>query len=281
MKILVTNDDGYRAEGLHTLVEMMKGFGEITVIAPKYHQSSVAIGLTMGFQPMAVRELGTVDGVRWIYLDGTPASCVKFAIDEVFTDGKPDFVVSGINHGSNAATAACYSATLGAAMEAAINGIPAVGISLDNMSPAADFSACAELLPALIAKVMALPFERGAFYNVNVPDIPAASIKGVRVGTMGYGHWAKEFVPWTREWFAEKGIDLTGHKLDPSAVQAEEGETLYRMAGYFVDDDDRALADHHLISEGYITVTKHIFDNTDQKSIPALQSSFNEDFKAK
>lgn len=278
MNILVTNDDGYRAEGLQTLVRIMKNFGEVTVVAPKYHQSAVSIGLTMGFQPIAVKELGTSDGVRWIYVDGTPASCVKYALDEVFRERKPDIALCGINHGSNAATASCYSATLGAAMEAAINGVPAIGLSLDNLSPCADFSACEELLPALIDKLLRVPFERGAFYNVNVPNLPAESIKGVRACTMGYGHWEKEFVPWNKEWFKEHKIDLSGHRLDPEAVVPEEGETLVMMAGAFVDDDDRASADHHCIKNGYITLTKHFFDNTDKKSIPALQAAFDQDF---
>ena len=124
MKILVTNDDGYTAKGLHTLVETLLPYGEITVVAPKKPQSGMSMAVSMGLRPIAVRRLGKAEDADWWYLDGTPASCIKFGIDNIFHPQMPDLVVSGINHGSNAATAALYSGTLGAAMEGAVNGIP-------------------------------------------------------------------------------------------------------------------------------------------------------------
>ena len=154
MQILITNDDGYQAKGIGVLVEIMKEFGDVTVIAPKRHQSGMSMAVSLGLKPIAYRNFGhfnpnpftggAEDSAVWSYIDATPASCVKFGLNNVFPEKFPDVVVSGINHGSNAATASCYSGTLGAAEEAALNGIPAIGVSLDTIHPGADFSAVRE-----------------------------------------------------------------------------------------------------------------------------------------
>lgn len=275
MKILVTNDDGYLSTGLEALVRVMRRFGEVTVIAPKKPQSAVSLSVTMGYQPIAMKELGVIDGVRWIYLDGTPASCVKFGIDNVFLDGKPDLVVSGVNHGANTATAACYSATLGAAEEAAINCVPGIGVSLDSFRPDADFSGFEKLFPDLFVKLMAsLDRSYGRFYNVNFPDLPADEIKGVRVCHMGIGHWEKEFEDWDPAAMAEKGIDLPAHGIDPDKVVPEEGETIYYMAGHFIDDSWNVDgADHRTLKEGYVTIVEHNVDNTDYQALDRMRKA--------
>lgn len=282
MKILVTNDDGYLATGLEALVRVMRGFGEVTVIAPKRPQSAVSLAVTMGFQPIAVKELGNIDGVRWIYLDGTPASCVKFGIDNVFLDGKPDLVVSGVNHGANTATAASYSATLGAAEEAAINCVPSVGVSLDSFAPDADFSGFEAVFPEILRKIISsMNGKYGLFYNVNIPALPAEDIRGVRICHMGMGHWEKEFEDWDPEAMAAKGIDLHAHGIDPDKVVPEDGETIYYMAGHFVDDAwNVAEADHRTLKEGYVTMVVHNVDNTDYKEIARLKKAgLEEDWK--
>ncbi|MDO5442491.1 MAG: 5'/3'-nucleotidase SurE [Bacteroidia bacterium] len=281
MKILVTNDDGYKAKGLAALVNAVKGFGEVTVIAPKKPQSAVSLSVTMGYQPIAVKELGILDGVRWIYLDGTPASCVKYAIDNVFLDGKPDVVVSGVNHGSNAATAACYSATLGSAAEAAINRVPGIGVSLDSFVPDADFSAVEALFPDIFKRILAIHDGKfGAYYNVNFPNLPVPSIKGMRACHMGFGHWEKEFEDWDPEAISAKGVKLSDFGVDPSKVVPEEGEVLYYMAGHFVDDPwNTEGADHRTVKDGYISIVEHNIDNTDYPAVSRLgDSGFNVDF---
>ena len=275
MKILVTNDDGYRAKGIKSLANIMKKYGEVTVVAPKVHQSGTSMAVTLGFRPIAVRDFGEVDGVRWYYVDATPASCVKFAVDNIFTDGKPDLVVSGINHGANTATAACYSGTLGAVEEASLSGIPAIGVSLDNLSADADFSAVEELFPALFDRIMASKcFERGTFLNVNYPNLPAAEIKGVRLAHMGLGHWEKEFQEYDPEYIKHLGIDLSAYSIRWVDFVPEEGEDLYFMVGTFVDDPDNVPgADHHLVKEGYVTVTVHNLDNTDRALTARLREA--------
>ena len=146
MRILISNDDGYQANGLKVLAEIMKDFGEVTVIAPKHHQSGISMAVSLGFRQIAHKDLGE----GWHYVDATPASCVKFGLNTIFLDKFPDLVMSGINHGSNAATASCYSGTLGAAAEGALNGIPAIGVSIDTHNPNADFSGIRKYLADII-----------------------------------------------------------------------------------------------------------------------------------
>ncbi len=281
LNILLTNDDGYQASGIRSLADMMRQFGRVTVVAPKFHQSGMSMAVSMGGRAIAYKELPEKDGVRWAYLDATPASCVKYGLDEIFRSGKPDVVVCGINHGSNAATAANYSGTLGAAEEAGLNGILGIGVSLDSMTLTPDFSVVNEYFPGIFKKLWM--YHRpgtGIYYNVNFPNIPAAAVKGVRVGHQGLGHWEKEFKPWDAGLFAKRGVrpeDLG----QTSFPKAEEGEKLYMMAGDFKDDSpvDDILADHHILAEGYISVVAHNIDSSDRREIARLEGlGFNEEF---
>lgn len=298
MEILVTNDDGIQAKGIKVLTEIMRQFGRQTVIAPKKHQSGMSMAVSLGLKQIAYKELTHVEAdkltwppetqdsengsgdTRWSYLDATPASCVKFGLNTIFLDQFPDVVVSGINHGSNAATASCYSGTLGAAEEAALNGIPAIGVSLDSLSPDADFSAVRQYFPGIFGMIMSsLPSRKGIFYNVNFPDIPASEIKGIRVGYQGMGVWIKEFKPWDPALFSKYGItpEMLGQSSEASA---EEGEELYVMTGQFVNDPANTdMADHRLMGQGYISIVAHNVDSTDYTEMKRLQAKgFDKDF---
>ena len=199
MEILVTNDDGYRAKGIKVLTEIMRQFGRVTVIAPKHHQSGMSMAASLGLKQIAYKKLsseeierdtytlprhasgeacipgtdggqGMTEPAEWSYLDATPASCVKFGFNTCFLDRMPDVVVSGINHGSNATTASCYSGTLGAAAEAALNGVPAIGVSLETLDPDADFSAVEKYFPGIFRMLTDNPpAKKGIYYNINFP----------------------------------------------------------------------------------------------------------------
>ena len=271
MRILITNDDGYQAKGIKVLADIMKKFGDVTVIAPKHHQSGMSMAVSFGFKQIAHKDLGN----GWHYLDATPASCVKFGLNTMFLDYFPDVVVSGINHGSNAASAICYSGTLGAAAEAALNGIPAIGVSLCTLHPDADFGAIEKYFGDIFTKLMAdYPENRGVYYNVNFPYIPADQIKGVRTGIQGLGRWIKEFTEWDTDYYAKYGItpEMLGQKSIPTV---EEGEELYMMVGEFEDDPrNPENADHRLVEEGYISVVAHNIDCTDYKETERLNTIF-------
>ena len=288
MRILITNDDGYQAKGIKVLVEIMKKFGEVTVIAPKSHQSGMSMAVSLGFKQIAHRNFGyedpnpfkaskEVEGhpVEWHYVDATPASCVKFGLNTIFPDNYPDVVVSGINHGSNAATASCYSGTLGAAAEAALNGIPAIGVSLDTLDPDADFSAVEEFFGDIFSKIISnLPNKHGVYYNVNFPDISADQIKGVKVGHQGRGRWVREFKEWDATHYAKYGLtpEMLGQSSNPVL---NEGEDLYMMVGDFEDDLNNAPeADHRLVADGYISVVAHNIDCTDYAETERISKIF-------
>ncbi len=269
MRILITNDDGFEAKGIKVLAEIMSRFGEVTVIAPKKHQSGMSMAVSLGFKQIAHKDLGN----GWHYVDATPASCVKFGLNTMFLGNFPDVVVSGINHGSNAATASCYSGTLGAAEEAALNGIPAIGVSLDTLNPNADFSAVEKYFGDIFTDLMKdYPTRYGVYYNVNFPDIPKEEIKGVRVGSQGIGRWIKEFKEWDIEHYAKFGItpEMLGQSSNPVL---EEGEDLYMMVGEFIDDDrNPADADHLLMTQGYISVVAHNVNCTDYQEVERLRT---------
>ena len=276
MEILITNDDGYNSKGIKVLADIMKKYGNVTVIAPKHHQSGMSMAVSLGFKQIAHKDLGE----GWHYVDATPASCVKFGLNTMFLEKHPDVVVSGINHGSNAATASCYSGTLGAAEEAALNGIPAIGVSLDTLHPDADFSGVEKYFGDIFVDLIKnWPDRHGVYYNVNFPDIPTEQLKGVRAGSQGMGRWIKEFKEWDIAHYAKYGIapEMRGQRSEP---QHEEGEDLYMMVGEFLDDprnpDD---ADHHLMSEGYVSVVAHNVDNTDYQEVERLRkNNFEKDF---
>jgi len=270
MRILITNDDGIGAKGLQTLVKVLRPFGELLIVAPKVAQSGMSMAVTMGLKPIAVKKVSETPGESWWYLDGTPASCVKYGIDNILFPLKPDLVVSGINHGANAATASVYSGTIGAAMEGAVNGIPSIGVSLDSFDHDADFSPVEAFLPVILKKLIPNMSTRfGEFYNVNFPAVPVAAVKGVRVGRMGMVHWEREYRDY-EEFLSERGLLMRPE--DRAYVEsAVQGEEIVVMAGDLTDNGGNpADADHLLLADGWIVVTPENVDNTDVSEIDRL-----------
>lgn len=274
MRILITNDDGYQAKGIKTLVGIMKQYGEVVVVAPKTVQSGMSMAVTMGHKPIAVKKISETDGEQWWYLDGTPASCVKFGIDNVMADAKPDIVLSGINHGSNAATATLYSGTVGAAMEGALNGVLSIAVSLDDFSGDADFSIVENMFPDIFKKLIDHGSHRfGSFYNVNFPNCKASQAKGVRICNMAYVHWEDEYRNYNNF--------MRQFKLEPRPEdkeylsRVEEGAETYIMVGEMVvNPENKATADQIMLEEGYVTITPEMLDCTDYDEIKRLCDIF-------
>ena len=275
MKILITNDDGYKARGLEALIEIMRPFGEITVVAPKFHQSGMSMAISLGFKRIAVKQIAPD---RW-YLDGTPASCVKFGIDNILLgDRRPDVVVCGINHGSNAATASLYSGTLGAAQEAAVNGILGIGVSLDDFSPEGDFSAIKALFPGIFKKIMSdNPRRKGVYYNVNFPKASLQEVKGIKVAGLGRIHWEEEYQAFDPDIYRKRGIYLQDMGIF-NMEEPEEGESLYMMTGYAVENPGNdAMSDHRLLKDGYVAIVAHNIYNQDFEESERLRALGMED----
>ena len=180
MNILITNDDGFESKEIAVLTKMMKKYGNVAVIAPFSAQSGMSMAVSLGAEKIAFKEIESStfvgeDGLehteRWAYLDATPASCVKFAMSTPWLGWKPDVIVSGINHGANTSVASCYSGTLGATAEAAVNHILGIGVSLCDHNPDADFSQIEKYFPGIFEKLVELPrHSYMTYYNVNFPS---------------------------------------------------------------------------------------------------------------
>ena len=277
MNILITNDDGFESKGIAVLTKMMKKYGNVAVIAPFSAQSGMSMAVSLGAEKIAFKEIESStfvgeDGLehteRWAYLDATPASCVKFAMSTPWLGWKPDVIVSGINHGANTSVASCYSGTLGATAEAAVNHILGIGVSLCDHNPDADFSQIEKYFPGIFEKLVELPrHSYMTYYNVNFPSVQADEIKGVRAGYMGRGRWVKEF----RSLDEAEAIaaSLNGAPTgDPSEKAAEK---MYKLVGNFSSDTDNSSdADHLLTDNGYVSIVPHTIDSTDYEQLRIL-----------
>ena len=182
MRILVTNDDGIYAKGIEALYLALAEEHEVVVVAPETEQSAVGHAITFlnPLRTKAVQRNGHFFGYA---LDGTPADCVKLAVTELIQP-PPQLVVSGINMGANVGVNVIYSGTVSAATEAAVLGIPSVAVSIDSFQTT-DFSAATTFIGPLVKLVEMHGLPPGIALNVNVPSIPAAAVRGVRVTHQG------------------------------------------------------------------------------------------------
>ncbi len=193
MRILITNDDGINAPGLITLQAIAEEIagpeGEVWTVAPAFEQSGVGHCISYT-HPMMVAQLGP----RRFAAEGSPADCVLAGLYDVMNGSRPDLVLSGVNRGNNAAENVLYSGTIGAAMEAALQGLPAIALSQflgpDNRDLDDPFDAAAQFGAQVVRRLLdAAPWDEEdyrLFYNVNFPPVPAASVKGTRATTQGY-----------------------------------------------------------------------------------------------
>jgi 5'-nucleotidase len=179
MRILITNDDGYLAHGIQVLSEAARELGTVHVVAPDREQSATSHSLTLHF-PLRVREANA--GIQVV--DGTPTDCVVLALGELLPE-KPDFVLSGVNHGANLGDDVLYSGTVAAAMEATILGVPSLAISYTGQEPTA-ITAWRDLLARLLGRLLSREdFPAETLLNINLPPIPPDQVAGVRVTTLG------------------------------------------------------------------------------------------------
>ena len=179
--ILVTNDDGITSKGIRELVEIAKKIGDVVVVAPDSPQSAMGHAITIS-KPLRLDLVEHLfEGVTAYTCSGTPADCVKLAKHLVLKDQKPDLVVSGINHGSNTSISVLYSGTMSAAIEAALEGIPAIGFSLCDYSSEANFSHIRSTVEHIIRQGLKNGIPEATALNVNFPPIKKGELKGVKV----------------------------------------------------------------------------------------------------
>src|SRR5574344_1301972 len=176
--ILISNDDGFSAPGIAFLIDVLRPLADLVVCAPDTGRSGMSAAITVTV-PLRMRLVSEEPGLTIYKTNGTPVDCVKLALNHLFKDRKPDAVFSGINHGTNASVAIHYSGTLGAVIEACINDIPAVGLSLDDHDWQANFEPSRPWIRLLAEQVLAKGLPRGCCLNVNIPCTP--DVKGLRL----------------------------------------------------------------------------------------------------
>ena len=237
MHILLSNDDGILARGLHVLEQACEPLGELSVVAPDREQSATSHSLTL-HHPLRPVRLGDR---RW-QVDGTPTDCVLLAAQALLTTA-PDVVISGINHGPNMGEDVLYSGTVAAAMEGLALGIPAIAVSFAGSVQRADamLETQVEAVRGLLRHLLSLPaLPRDTLFNVNLPAVPGSEIKGVRLTRLGRRVFSDSITrmkdPWGREilWIGGGSVEWSGPE----------------------DSDFRAVRD------GYISVTPLHLDLT-------------------
>ncbi|HOW26719.1 MAG TPA: 5'/3'-nucleotidase SurE [Bacteroidales bacterium] len=189
--ILISNDDGVNAPGINVLAAVMRNYGRVCIVAPQEPMSGMGHAVTVR-HPLRLRKLEEEEGFSRYSCNGTPADAVKLGI-QVVLRSKPDLLVSGINHGSNASINILYSGTMAAVLEGVISGVPSIGFSLADYSYHADFSACAKYVRIVVENVLNHGLPAGTCLNVNIPPVAADRIRGVRICKQGQGMWMEEF----------------------------------------------------------------------------------------
>lgn len=247
--ILVTNDDGITAPGIRHLVKFMNEIGEVVVVAPDSPNSgkghAITINSTLTFEEIKM------EGEQKDYaLSGTPVDCVKFALNKILPR-RPDIVVSGINHGSNSSINILYSGTMSAAVEAGVEGFPAIGFSFLDFSWDADFSQAKTFIQDIVIKTLRNPMPKGIVLNVNIPNLPKDEIKGIKICRQANAKWEESF----------------DERINP------HGKKYYWLTGYFKNMDEGKDTDENALKEGYISVVPVKFDLTAYEYIDQLKKT--------
>jgi len=191
MNILITNDDGIYAKGINVLVKALSGIASVYVCAPETQKSACGHGITVSL-PITIKEVLVEGAVKAWRTSGTPADCVKLAVKRLLDEKiSIDLVFSGINHGPNLGTDTLYSGTVSGAIEGIICGIPSIAISAGSHHPV-HFEAC-EAMALKAAKIAAHRLNKNTVLNINIPDLPASDIKGIKVTRLGAREYDEDF----------------------------------------------------------------------------------------
>ena len=246
MRFLLTNDDGIRATGLATLERALEGLATLDVVAPDRERSASGHSLTLE-HPLRVAQ---IDPHHWS-VSGTPTDAVLLAIEKLLPE-RPDWVISGINHGPNMAEDVTYSGTVSAALEAAILGVPAIAVSLAGRGELL-FDEQVSIVRQVVERVVRFPLARNQLVNVNLPNVPAAAVRGVRVTRLGSRQYHDSVIP----------------RQDP------RGRDYYWIGGTGPEWAPDERSDAHAVAEDYVSVTPLHADLTDYKAMVDLEAHFD------
>ncbi|PNQ75238.1 5'/3'-nucleotidase SurE [Hanstruepera neustonica] len=247
--ILVTNDDGITAPGIRTLIKVMKELGNVVVVAPDSPQSAMGHAITIN-STLHLERVHIDSGDQPEYsCSGTPADCVKLAVNEIL-DRRPDLCVSGINHGSNSSINVIYSGTMSAALEAGIEGIPAIGFSLLDYNYNADFEASESFVKQIAKNVLKNGMPKDVVLNVNIPNLKKSMIKGIKICRQARANWEEEF----------------------DKRKTPQGKDYYWLTGKFVNLDHGEDTDEWALTNSYVSVVPVQFDLTAHHCIQQLNT---------
>jgi 5'-nucleotidase len=245
VKILLSNDDGYRAEGIARLREALSSVADVTIVAPDRNRSGASNSLTLDV-PLRVFEADR--GVY--YVQGTPTDCVHLAISGLF-DYEHDMVVSGVNDGANLGDDVLYSGTVAAAIEGRFLGLPTLAVSLcTTPNGPRHFETGAQVARVLVQRLLASPLERPMILNVNVPDVPFEQLRGFRTCRLGNRHRGEH----------------------AQLAQDPRGRRVYWVGPPGSEQDAGPGTDFHAVSQGYVAVTPLQVDLTRHQALPIVES---------
>ena len=245
--LLISNDDGYQAKGINSLVEMLSDLADMVVCAPENARSGFSCAFSATI-PLRLKLCAKRPGIEIWSCNGTPVDCVKMALAEL-VPRRPDMVIGGINHGDNASVNAHYSGTMGVTLEGCMKYIPSVAFSLCDHSEDADFEPLRPLIRTITSKVLAEGLPLGVCLNVNFPLV--AEYKGVRVCRMAHGTWCSEV----------------------TKCHHPRGYDYWWMVGHYQNDEPEAEdTDNWALNHGYVAITPTQIDVTAYSAIERIKS---------
>jgi 5'-nucleotidase len=245
LRILISNDDGYRATGILALRSALADLADVTVVAPDRNRSGASNSLTLD---VPLRVFDVESGVKCVI--GTPTDCVHLSLSGLF-DQSFDMVVSGINDGANLGDDVLYSGTVAAAIEGRFLGLPTVALSLCGKPGAArHFETAASIARRIVAGLLREPLESQWVLNVNVPDLPLSAIKGVLATRLGQRHPSRPAI----------------EAADP------HGRPVYWIGPSGAGNDAGEGTDFHAVANGFVSVTPLTVDMTRHTALPAMRN---------
>lgn len=242
LRILLSNDDGYQADGLATLAVSLADLADIVIVAPDRNQSGASHSLTLS-SPLRVSQ--TPNGMYFV--TGTPTDCVHLALTGLL-DEEPDMVIAGINHGANLGDDTMYSGTVAAAAEGRFLGLPAIAVSLVGENPT-HFDTAGQAIRELVQELETHPMPADTTLNINVPDVPWSELQGFQATRLGYRHRAEPAIK----------------------AQDPKGRPLFWVGPAGAGQDAGPGTDFHAIEMGYVSVTPMHFDLTRHSAMDQLR----------
>lgn len=248
--ILVTNDDGITAPGIRSLIKIMNEIGDVIVVAPDSPQSAMGHAITIN-STLHCSKIKLDDGPQEEYsCSGTPADCVKLAVNELM-DRKPDICISGINHGSNSSINVIYSGTMSAALEAGIEGIPAIGFSLLDYRWGANFAPLKTSIKRITENAIKNGIPQNVVLNVNMPKVNSSKeLEGIKICRQAKAYWIEKF-------------DKRTNPL---------GKDYYWLTGEFVNKDKGQDTDEWALEKKFISIVPVQYDLTAHHVIQELNT---------